>query len=95
MDKELKGMFDMVLDKIDKIDGRIDKIDARIDKLDAKVDQNHLEVVTRIEHDLCKRIDTLFDGYKLNHEKQWELQHQVDKMEQRLATVELFIQSKA
>lgn len=49
----------------------------------------------KIENDVTKRIDALFDGYKLTHEKQWELEHQTERLQNqvedlqtRLAAVE-------
>lgn len=48
-----------------------------------------------MENQLNKRIDTLFDGYKLTHEKQWELERdtailkeQVDMLQTRLKLLE-------
>lgn len=41
-----------------------------------------------IENDIGKRIDALFDGYKLTHEKQWELEHKIELLEKRLERVE-------
>lgn len=49
----------------------------------------------KIENEVTKRIDALFDGYKLTHEKQWELerqteslQSQIDELKTRLAALE-------
>ena len=48
-----------------------------------------------IENQVSKRIDSLFDGYKLVHEKQWELERQteamkaqIDDLQARLAALE-------
>ena len=41
-----------------------------------------------IENDVSKRIDSLFDGYKLAHEKQWELERKVEQLEKRLEALE-------
>lgn len=53
------------------------------------------EIKLMIEHDVAKRIDALFDGYKLTHEKQWEqermieaLQAEMEKIQLRLLTLE-------
>ena len=49
----------------------------------------------KIENDVTKRIDALLDGYKLTHEKQWELerrteqlQSQLDDLQARIAALE-------
>lgn len=48
-----------------------------------------------VENRVNKRIDSLFDGYKLTHEKQWELEHetqalkeQIEDLQVRLALIE-------
>lgn len=48
-----------------------------------------------IENQVVKRVDSLFDGYKLVHEKQWELERQtealkmmIDELSARLAALE-------
>ena len=53
------------------------------------------QINLKIENEVSKRIDSLFDGYKLTHEKQWELEHRTDQLQSqvndlqaRLATLE-------
>lgn len=53
------------------------------------------EIKIFIENQVTKRVDSLFDGYKLTHEKQWELerrtetlQNQLEDMQARLAALE-------
>lgn len=48
------------------------------------VDQKIRDVKVFIENDIGKRIDTLFDGYKLAHEKQWELEHVTEKLKEQV-----------
>ena len=45
----------------------------------------------KIENEVTKRIDALFDGYKLVHEKQWELEHEVISMKERLDRLEAMV----
>lgn len=42
-----------------------------------------------IENDVTKRIDSLFDGYMLTHEKQWELERKVGALEKRIEQLEI------
>lgn len=42
----------------------------------------------KIENEVSKKIEALFDGYKLVHEQQWELQRRVDALERRLQALE-------
>lgn len=37
-----------------------------------------------VENDITKRIDVLFDGYQLNHEKQFELEKRVSNIEHKI-----------
>lgn len=41
-----------------------------------------------IENNVTKRIDALFDGYKLTHEKQWELERETEKLKEQLVDLE-------
>ena len=41
-----------------------------------------------IENNVTKRIDSLFDGYKLTHEKQYELERRIDMLEQIVADLQ-------
>lgn len=63
-------------------------VDKRVAEAESRLDM-------KIEHEVSHKIETLFDGYKLNHEKQWELERktgqlqlQIDEMEARLAALE-------
>ena len=41
------------------------------------------KIELKIENDVTKRIDALFDGYKRTHEKQWELERQTELMQRQ------------
>ena len=63
-----------------------------MDGLEKRLNENIKEeirgVKILIENDVSKRIDSLFDGYKLAHEKQWELERKVEQLEKRLEALE-------
>ena len=42
----------------------------------------------KVENEVTKRIDALFDGYKLTHEKQWELERQNEEMQRQIADLQ-------
>ena len=52
------------------------------------VDAAETRINLKIENEVTGRIDSLFDGYKLAHEKQWELEHRMLKLESRLDRLE-------
>ena len=84
MDNGMQEMLQLIIDKIDKLDKKIDTVDKKVDVVDRKVEDTRLF----IENDVMKRIDALFDGYKLTHEKQYELEHKMIALEQRLEKLE-------
>ncbi len=54
-----------------------------------KFEDHILQLNLKIENDVAKRIDSLFDGYKLTHEKQWELERKVEALEKRIEQLEI------
>lgn len=66
-----------------------------IDSVQNMIQDSEHRMKVYMETEVGKRIDTLFDGYKLTHEKQWELERetaklreQVDDLQIRLAALE-------
>lgn len=66
-----------------------------IDSVQNMIQDSEHRMKVYMETEVGKRIDTLFDGYKLTHEKQWELERetaklreQVDDLQVRLAALE-------
>lgn len=43
---------------------------------------------TKIESEVTRRLDALTDGYKLNHEKQYELERKLEALERRVERLE-------
>ncbi len=74
MDKEMLQQFQLILQGMGEMEARLN---AKIDGLETRIN-------LKIENDVTKRIDSLFDGYKLVHEKQWELEHQAEAMKAQL-----------
>lgn len=72
------------------------KMDSELLEQIAKLlDDQTRRIELKIENDVTKRIDALFDGYKLTHEKQWELERQaaamkaqIEDLQTRLAALE-------
>ncbi|MCL2069297.1 MAG: hypothetical protein FWH00_05285 [Oscillospiraceae bacterium] len=68
-----------------------DNIDPRAlldEGIETISDRSASKVAAIIENTLGKRIDSLFDGYKLTHEKQYELERRVDKLERLVAELQ-------
>ena len=62
--------------------------DTLIEMMDSKIKESETRINIKIENDVSKRIDSLFDGYKLAHEKQWELERKMEQLEKRLEALE-------
>lgn len=85
MDKDMMEQFQLILNGMSELETRLDR----------NIKESETRMKVFIENEVTKRIDALFDGYKLTHEKQWELerqtqalQQQVDDLQNRLAALE-------
>lgn len=78
MDAETKDMLQAILAGMDGLE----------EKINQKIETEIRGVKVLVENDVGKRIDSLFDGYKLAHEKQWELERRIEELEKRLARLE-------
>ena len=96
MDSETREMFQAILSGMEGLEERINaKIKESETRLNAKIKESEARINIKIENEVCKRIDSLFDGYKLTHEKQWELERetqalkeQVEELQTRLSLIE-------
>ena len=83
-------------DQIDALKNYVDqRADTQTETLERYVDQR-LDDQTRaisiiIETDITKRLDSLFDGYKLVHERQWELTRQTETLQSQMEELQLRI----
>ena len=78
MDAETKEMLQAILAGMDGLE----------EKINQKIETEIRGVKVLVENDVGKRIDSLFDGHKLAHEKQWELERRIEELEKRLARLE-------
>ena len=78
MDVETKEMLQAIIAGMDGLEKRLNE----------NIKEEIRGVKILIENDVYKRIDSLFDGYKLAHEKQWELERKVEQLEKRLEALE-------
>ena len=67
----------------------LNQLAAMMEAQTKQLDDEIKSIKITIENDLTKRIDALFDGYKLNHEKQWELERKVEALEKRIERLEI------
>lgn len=55
-----------------------------VDSVGHMLEESEHRMKVYMELEIGKRIDALFDGYKLTHEKQWELEHKTERMEEQI-----------
>ena len=82
MQEQMKQQTETITQMMDE------KIQGVRHEMETMMEDKIRGVKVLIENDIGKRIDALFDGYKLTHEKQWELEHKMELLEERLERVE-------
>lgn len=55
-----------------------------LSQIAAMLEQQSAELKVFMENEVTKRIDSLFDGYQLTHEKQWALEHETEKLKNQI-----------
>ena len=91
--------FDRVEQRLDDHDKRYDKVDERFDRMMSDIAgmferqmqaiiDSETRINIKIENEIGKKIDALFDGYKLNFERHEELKDRVDSLEERVDRLE-------
>lgn len=78
MDKDMLEQFQMIMQGIADMENRL--------KQDIRDVETHVDL--KIENDVAKRIDALFDGYKLTHEKQWELERETEALKETVSDLQ-------
>lgn len=63
-------------------------MEVQQEQFSQKLEEHAKRIELKIEHDVTNKIEALFDGYKLTHEKQWELERKVEQLERRIERLE-------
>nr|DAL99271.1 MAG TPA: Protein of unknown function (DUF3138) [Caudoviricetes sp.] len=74
MDKEMLEQFQLIIREIGGVESRLRQ----------EIRDTETRINLKIENEVSKRIESLFDGYKLVHEKQWELERQTEAMKTQI-----------
>ena len=92
-ENEMLEQFKLVIDSVGQMIQDSEK--RMIQRMEEKIAESEHNMKLYMELNVEKRIDALFDGYKLTHEKQWELEREtealkskVDDLQTRVAALE-------
>lgn len=66
----------------------LDQIVSLLEQQHAQTQEELQGIRIMIENDVSKRLEALFDGYKLTHEKQWEMERELEQIKVRLDRLE-------
>lgn len=77
-DSELLEQFQMIFQGMSQMEERLTQ------RIKDEIHESEQRTHAYIENTVGKRIDTLFDGYKLTHEKQWELERETEKLKEQV-----------
>ena len=89
MDKEMLEQFQILFQAIQDVKNEVKESEARVmDYTNSKIKESETRIKVYVENEVSKRIEALFDGYKLTHEKQWELERKTDEMQRQIENLQ-------
>ena len=89
IDSKLEKQRDDIFEVVDqRTNSLLEIIQQQSETTQAMISDSEQRMKVYVENQVGKRIDSLFDGYKLAHEKQWELERKVEQLEKRLEALE-------
>ena len=65
-----------------------DQTETLVKMVKEEIHNAETRINTKIESEVTQRLDALTDGYKLNHEKQWELERELIDLKRRVERLE-------
>lgn len=94
--KDLQAIAQLMDNLEKRMDSKLEKqrddilevIQQQSETTQAMISESEQRMKVYVENQVGKRIDSLFDSYKLAHEKQWELERKVEQLEKRLEALE-------
>ena len=78
MEKELLEQLKIIIQGMDCMERRLTQ----------KIEDAETRTKIFIENEVSRKIEALFDGYKLTHEKQWELERETQRLKERVSDLE-------
>lgn len=78
MEKELLEQLQIIIQGMDCMERRLTQ----------KIEDAETRTKIFIENEVSRKIEALFDGYKLTHEKQWELERETQRLKEQVSDLE-------
>ena len=80
---EKDGLLDQVLQAMQEQTEVLTKMIS--EKVAAEISAAETRINLKIENEVIGKMEALFDGYKLTHEKQWEMERKSQQMEEDIS----------
>lgn len=63
-------------------------VDSKFAGVQEEIQSAEARISLKVENEVSRKIEALFDGYKLTHEKQWELERETERLKEQLGDLE-------
>ncbi|RKJ57125.1 hypothetical protein D7Y09_04610 [bacterium 1XD42-1] len=80
---EKDGLLEQVLQAMQEQTEVLTKMIS--EKVAAEISAAETRINLKIENEVIGKMEALFDGYKLTHEKQWEMERKSQQMEEDIS----------
>lgn len=89
MDRELLEQLQLIVQGMDSMEQRLgQRIESLEQQLAQKIEDSETRTKVIIENEIGRKIEALFDGYKLTHEKQWELERETQRLKEQISDLQ-------
>lgn len=73
------------MEQLQMILGAIEASEKRItQQIDTKIAESETRTRVFIENEVVGELHSLFDGYRLTHEKQWEMERETERLKRKV-----------
>lgn len=85
---DLQAIAQLIHESETRLYSEIHESETRLySQLNGEIRESELRTRIFIENQVNKRLDSLYDGYKLTHEKQWELERDTESLKEQVSTL--------
>lgn len=81
----MDGMEQRLGQRMGSLEQRMGSLEQRLSQ---KIEDSETRTKVLIENEVGRKIEALFDGYKLTHEKQWELERETQRLKEQISDLQ-------